>query len=231
MKNSYSQAWFEVFLETQLYTEQEVAFGMRNLPLPAYKRVLDVCCGPGRHSVPLAERGYEVVGIDLDERALERARQKTAGNATFLHKDMRRLGEVPGQFDAVLSMWQSFGYFDESTNRDVLRQMSEKLRPDGRLILDIYHRDYFERNQGMRQLSRAGVMVTATNLMSGNRLTAELDYGDGGDVFEWQLFTPAEICELAAQCGLELMLMCTEWDEKKPVTPDKPRMNLVFNRQ
>lgn len=82
MANSYSQTWFELFLETQLYTEYEVTFIARNLPGPDYRRILDVCCGPGRHSRPLAARGYEVVGIDLDETALARARRETAGNAT-----------------------------------------------------------------------------------------------------------------------------------------------------
>jgi SAM-dependent methyltransferase len=235
MSNTYSQTWFELFLETQLYTEQEVAFVGRHLPRPRYRRVLDVCCGSGRHSRPLAEQGYEVVGIDRDvvalANALAKARSSTAVNATYLHQDMRRLEEVPGQFDAVLSLWQSFGYFDEATNRDVLRQMSEKLRPNGRLILDIYNRTYFERNQGTRQLERNGVLITAANSMKGNRLRATLDYGDGGDTFEWQLFTPDEICELAAEFVLEVVLMCTEFDEKKPVTPEKPRMIFVFRKE
>ncbi|MFZ0548448.1 MAG: hypothetical protein WAM60_23570, partial [Candidatus Promineifilaceae bacterium] len=77
---------------------------------------------------------------------------------------------------------------------------------------------------------RLGVMVTATNSVTGNRLRAELDYGDGGDVFEWQLFRPEEICELAAELGLELVLMCTEFDVRKRVTAEKPRMNFVFRK-
>jgi SAM-dependent methyltransferase len=231
MINSYSQTWFKLFLETQAYTEQELAFVGRHLPRPEFGRVLDVCCGSGRHSGPLAELGYEVVGIDRDEGALARARSSSAENATYILKDMRRLAEVPGQFDGVLSLWQSFGYFDEATNRDVLRQMREKLRGDGRLILDIYHREFYERNQGTQRFERAGRIVSLTNVVSGGRLTATLDYGDGGDVFEWQLFTPDEICELAAECGLGLVVMCTECDESKGVTPEKPRMNLVFRAE
>lgn len=232
MVNSYSQTWFELFLETQLYTADEVAFVTRNLPRPDYRRILDVCCGPGRHSRPLAEQGYEVVGIDLDETVLAKARRETAGKATYIHQDMRRLEEIPGQFDGVLSLWQSFGYFNEATNRDVLRQMSEKLRRDGRLILDIYNRNFFEKNQGTQELERNGVVVTVTNSMSGNRHTSRLVYGEsGGDTFEWQLYTPEEICEIAAEFGLELVLMCTECDERKPVSPEKPRINLVFYRR
>jgi SAM-dependent methyltransferase len=234
MVNSYSQTWFKLFLETQPYTEQEVAFITRYLPNPPYSKVLDIGCGPGRHTQLLAERGYEMVGIDLDEESLAKARHRTISTkgATYIQKDMRQLEEVPGTFDAMLSLWQSFGYFDDRTNRDMLRQISQKLNPQGRLILDIYHRGFFERYQGTRQLDRRGFEITATNTMHGNRLVVQLDYGNEceRDMFEWQLFTPEEICQWAVEFDLHCLLMCTECDEQKLVTPEKPRMNLVFER-
>jgi SAM-dependent methyltransferase len=231
MVNSYSSTWFKLFLETQPYTKAEVAFLTRQLPQPPYGKILDVGCGQGRHASLLAERGYEVVGIDLNDAALDVARRHSGGRATYLQHDMRRLAKLPGSFDAVLSLWQSFGYFDEETNRDVLRQMSEKLRPNGRLILDIYHRTYFEKQQGIRRLEREGVPITISQTMAGNRLTAVLHYGDGsGETFNWQLFTPAEICQLATEFGLRCRLACTEADEEKTATPDKPRVQYVFEQ-
>ncbi len=230
--NSYSQTWFKLFLETQQYTAQEIAFIVRNLPNPPFHKILDVGCGSGRHSQHLAAQGYEIVGIDLDEAALAKAHRETIGAATYLQQDMRRLEDVSGRFDAVICMWQSFGYFDEATNRDVLRQMSEKLRDNGRLILDIYHRTFFEQNQGTRQLERNGIGITATNAMQGNRLTARLAYANGAkfDTFEWQLFTPEEIIQTAAEFELYCKLICTEYDEQKSATPEKPRMMLVFEK-
>lgn len=232
MVNSYSQTWFELFLETQPYTKQEVAFIARHLPNPPYSRIMDIGCGPGRHTRLLAERGYEMVGIDLDEVSLDKARRHTIGKATYIQKDMRQLEEVPGTFDAMLSLWQSFGYFDDSTNRDMLRQISQKLNPQGRLILDIYHRGFFERYQGTRQLNKRGLEITAASTMHGNRLAVQLDYGNEHEreMFEWQLFTPEDICQWAVEFDLACLLMCTECDEQKSVTPENPRMNLVFER-
>jgi SAM-dependent methyltransferase len=232
MTNTYSPTWFNLFLETQPYTEQETAFVRRQLPNPPYRRVLDVACGQGRHARLLAQHGYEVVGIDVNEAALAIARAHTTAPATYLYHDMRRLEALPGSFNVILSLWQSFGYFDEVTNRDILRQMSQKLTANGRLILDLYHREFFQQHQGARQVERRGMMITITDTMVGNRLLAQLEYegGQGGDTFEWQLFTPDEICQAAAEFGLHCLLVCTESDEHKPATPEKPRMQLVFEK-
>jgi SAM-dependent methyltransferase len=146
---------------------------------------------------------------------------------------MRQLEEVPGSFDAVLSLWQSFGYFDEGTNREVVKQISRKLKPQGRFILDIYHREYFEKHQGTRQLKRLDREIKVTNVMEGKRLRARLGYGNGNkeDLFEWHLYTPEEIRQLAGEFGLRCLVMCTEYDEERGVTLEKPRMNFVFERE
>jgi hypothetical protein len=144
---------------------------------------------------------------------------------------MRQLKELPWQFDTILSLWQSFGYFDEETNRDILRQISQKLKPKGRFIRDIYQPDFFEAHQESRKIEKEGLIITSTNRMVGNRLMAELDYGDRRDTFEWQLDTLDEICHLTDGFGLACLLICTDYDEQKPATVDKPRMQLVFERE
>ena len=189
MTNTYSRKWFELFSDTQSFTELETAFLARNLPDPPFKRVLDLPCGRGRHANALAKRGYEVVGADLDEEALAVAEREAQGVVTYVRADMRRLEHLDTNFDtnfdAALSLWQSFGYFDDATNRDVLAGMSARLRPGGRLILDVYHREYFEAHEGVRELERLGARVRATNTMRGRRFVAHLEYeGGGSDTFD-----------------------------------------------
>lgn len=67
--------------------------------------------------------------------------------------------------------------------------------------------------------------------MVGNRLMAELDYGDRRDMFEWQLYTLDEICYFTAEFDLHWLLSCSDYDEQKPATVDKPRMQLVFEHE
>ena len=77
-----------------------------------------------------------MTGIDVNLKALADARQRAADNPLYLEHDMRQVATLPGTFDAILCLWQSFGYFAETINRDILRQMRAKLNPYGRLVLD-----------------------------------------------------------------------------------------------
>jgi SAM-dependent methyltransferase len=235
MNNYYSTTWFELFLDTiePEQTEREAAFVARWLPQPAYTTVLDICCGLGRHARALAQRGYRVTGVDLSAAALAAAHRESGAQVIYLQRDMRNLDGLPGSFDAAVCLWQSFGAFDAATNADVLGQISRKFKPNGRLILDIYHREFFERNQGTRGFERGGSAVTETKLMDGDRLMVRLDYEGRGeaDEFEWQLFTPDEICELAEQSGFRMLTICTGFDESQAVSAELPRMQLVFEKR
>jgi SAM-dependent methyltransferase len=71
--------------------------------------------------------------------------------------DMRDLGAIGETFDGILNLWHSFGYFDDATNQDILRQIHAKLRPGGRFILDIYNRESLERFPARRQFEKEGV--------------------------------------------------------------------------
>ncbi len=235
MKNRYSRQWFEVFAETiePSYTRSEIDFLTRQLPLAQFKQILDVGCGEGRHSNLSASLGYSVTGIDRDGHALSKARRAAPPGAEYIEMDTRKLKKVTKMFDAVICLWQSFGYFDSETNFELLQEFSEKMRSNGRLILDIYHKTFFEEHQGTRVIERAGIVMTEEKWMTTNRLTVKLNYEteDEPDYFEWQLYTPEEISDLASQANLELVLACTGFDEEQPATPASPRMQLIFKKR
>ena len=189
MTNEYSDRWFQLFLDRIRpgQTELEVAFVGRQLPQDRFKTVMDLCCGSGRHARGLSNYGYRVTGVERSKRALSEARRLPGTDITYVKKDMRRLEEVPGRFDAVVSLWQSFGYFDESTNRDIVRQVYEKLTPQGRFIIDLYHRAFFEQHQGARSFVRGGEAIEETSCMTGNRLSVRLKFVEADIIRRIQL--------------------------------------------
>lgn len=230
--NTYTPTWFELFLANQSpeQTVREVDFLTRVLPEPP-ARVLDVCCGYGRHAAPLASAGYDVLGIDRDATATDRTRLlHDHERLTFLTHDMTRLRELTGTFDAVICMWQSFGYHDAATNADILRDMTEPLSPSGRVVLDLYNRDFFVTREGERTTSQQAVEIVTRQHLDGDRLIVELEYRDRAEreAFDWQVFTPDTITALASSAGLDRVLACTSFDESQPPSPDTPRMQLVF---
>ncbi len=120
-------------------TREQVGFAARVLNLRRGTRVLDVPCGFGRHARFLARRGIMVVGVDLSRAMLAEARRSgPEARLSFVRADMRRLA-YRGEFDAVLNLYTSFGYFSPRENRDVLRRMARALKPGGRILID--HRD------------------------------------------------------------------------------------------
>jgi D-alanine-D-alanine ligase len=231
MANDYSEMWFQLLLQpiAPAQTAREIAFLKELLPLSTHRRVLDLCCGEGRHCAPLANAGYQVTGLDRNSDALCKARKRCA-SANFVLGDMRNLPFSSGAFDAVLCLWQSFGYFDDATNMGILGQLRRVLSPRGRLVLDVYHRDFFSLHQGIRSFITNGRTIRETQSLRGNRLSVELDYGaeDRQDRFEWQVYQPEELCQLAQAADFSLLHACANFDAGTPVSPAFPRMQLIF---
>ena len=239
--NAYSALWFDLFmpLQTEEFTAKDVAFLARQLPLPRYARVLDLCCGYGRHALGLAALDYAVTGLDRDTVAIAEARRRAqaAGqDITYLTGDMRDVGALPQTFDAVINMWQSLSYFDDETNAAVLRAIHDRLTPCGRFVVDLYNRDYFARNQGEKRQQIGGVTVTTGGAMDGDRWHSALTYSDadgaplGGDQMDWRLYTVAEFYDLASACGFSPQLACVWGNERDAPSADIPRMQIVVER-
>lgn len=101
--------------------------------------LLDLCCGHGRHAIPLAQRGLKVVCQDLSPHQLERART-SAGELgvelEIVQRDMRDI-RWSGRFDAVINLFSAFGFFpSDEDNIRVLEGVAGALKPGGRLLLD-----------------------------------------------------------------------------------------------
>ena len=228
LTNDYSPEWFSLFLQDldPARTEREVAFIDQHL-VPG-SRVLDLPCGSGRHARALAALGHRVVALDRNASLLG----PPGPSLAWVCADLRALPLGRGQFDAILCLWQSFGYFDAEENADLLRRWAELVPPGGRLLLDVYHRSFFEAHQGERRRKHRDVSIRERCRMEGDRLVVELAYEDlgGGDRFEWQLFTPEDLEEMASLCGWQLRLACTGFDARQKADPGQPRIQYLFVR-
>ena len=120
-------------------TRQEIEFLIGALDLRPGMRVLDVGCGPGRHAYALAERGIEVLGIDISRRFVELADGAAPVGATFQRLDARRM-QFEAEFDAVICLCQGgFGMMTaDGDDETVLAGMSRALSVGGRLALSAF---------------------------------------------------------------------------------------------
>lgn len=120
-------------------TDQEVGFLAELLKLTPRHRIVDVACGPGRHSVALARRGFKVTGIDISDKLLGIARRTAELEKVpveFVKADAR---DIPytGEFDAALCLCEgAFGLLEhDAENERVLNAIFRALKPGGKLAL------------------------------------------------------------------------------------------------
>jgi len=168
-------------------------------------RVLDVGCGPGRHALELARRGFHVHGIDISPEFVEIAREVAereglAERATFERLDARRLvdGIPAGSADAVICLCQgAFGLMTSNgEDLDVLRGIRHCLRSGGKLALSAFNA-YFAVKYHEKAVFDAdsGVSheVTEVRNPSGEAKTVDLWTG---------CYTPRELRLLLGASGL-----------------------------
>jgi SAM-dependent methyltransferase len=102
--------------------------------------LLDVPCGFGRHSIPLADAGYRVTGVDRSQSLLDEAGRRGA-KPKLIRADYRELPFADAIFDAALNLFSSLGYLGDEEDTRALAEIHRVLRPGGRLVIETMHRD------------------------------------------------------------------------------------------
>ncbi|MDA1280271.1 MAG: class I SAM-dependent methyltransferase [Chloroflexi bacterium] len=160
----YGQDYLQALGPSLTNTDLEAVFAVNALEMKPGDRVLDLCCGQGRHAVLLAARGIAVTGQDQSANYLADARaaaQNLGIELPLVQSDMR---EIPfeSHFDHVINMFTSFGYFDtEDDDRQVLNEIRRALKPGGRLLIDLLNREWvIEHNEPSdRRVNDDGTIV------------------------------------------------------------------------
>jgi SAM-dependent methyltransferase len=207
-------------------TEQEIDFLVDALGLEAGMRVLDIGCGPGRHSLALARRGIRAHGVDLSEDFIGLAREATGDlPATFAVGDVRELA-VDEPYDALICLCQGgFGLLGGAEDERLLARFAATLRPGGGLAVSAFSA-YFALHwveEGDRFDPATGVNHEVATLRNpaGDEIEADL----------WTTcFTARELDLMARFAGLVDVSVSgvTPGDYGvRPVTLDRPELLLL----
>jgi SAM-dependent methyltransferase len=175
MKTRNKKEWFDddsfwresfsfIFPKERFAVASEEVDQALRLTRPKGKKVLDLCCGPGRCAIALAVRRFDVTGVDRTKYLLDKARaraRKAGVKVEWVQQDMRDFIR-PNFFDLILNMFTSFGFFeDKRHDMVVLRNIFESLRPGGICLIDV---------MGKERLSRIFQATTSNVLPDGARL-------------------------------------------------------------
>ncbi len=140
---NYYQAYKDQYSPDE--TRAEVDGVVQRLELAPHARVLDLSCGFGRHSVELAKRGFQVTGLDLSPQLLGHAREAAAAagvRVTWINADVRDIPQPDTPYDAVVSLFSSFGLLGSDDEELMVAQaVARVLTPGGGMLIETVNRE------------------------------------------------------------------------------------------
>jgi SAM-dependent methyltransferase len=236
----FDENYVKVYEEMEKRSSKEVDSILRMLNLKSRALILDLCCGYGRHSIELAQKGFVVTGYDLSDFFLQKAKKDAAGlglKIKFIKGDMRKL-PFENQFDAVVNVFTSFGYFDRETDDlKVLKGVNKALKKNGLFLLDLKNREQLIRGfQRRRWRPDKNFIMLEDNFFdlftSRWESTRTLVFENGKRAehsFSLRLFSFAEMLNLLKKSGFVLESVYGDFDFRE-YSLDSPRMILISRK-
>ena len=200
-------------------------------------KIMDLACGKGRHSIYLNSRGFQVVGIDLSPQSIAHARQFENEKLRFYVHDMRKVFKVQ-EFDYVLNLFTSFGYFDiEKENQEALCAAAKDLKQGGKMLIDFLNPYKVVHNLVPEEVKKIeGIEFHITkHLSEDNFIIKDIRFEDGGREYHFQERVKAirrtRFLEYFEEAGLELVETFGDYDLNTYNREQSDRMIFVLQNK
>jgi SAM-dependent methyltransferase len=220
----------------ELEAEEFVGHLIRYLqPLPG-SRMVDIACGEGRFAIELAERGFDVTGIDLSHTSIEIAKGNESERLHFYVHDMRMPFFI-NYFDYAFNFFTSFGYFAHMRDHQLAaKSFSKGLKKDGILVLDYLNSERAERLLVQEEdVQRGSYMFHIRRKIEHGHFIKEISFTDADGkprqyVESVAAFGLSEFTRLFRNAGMSLVATFGNYrlEEFNPL--DSPRLIMVFKK-
>ena len=196
----------------------------------------DLCCGKGRHSMYLNEKGYKVVGTDLSEQSILEASKSSNATLDFYTQDMRNLFRT-NYFDVVFNLFTSFGYFDKKQDDiHVFSSVYKSLKPKGLFVFDFLNAQCVKNNfvANTEQIID-GIHFHISKRIENNTVIKSIDFTDNNKAYHFEervkLFDKSYFESLALVCGFTILHTFGNYKLEPFELQTSPRLILVLQKQ
>lgn len=217
--------------------------------------ILELGCGTGRITVPLACAGMKVVGIDISGKMIEEAEKKLAktgkisGNIRFEKQDMRNF-QLPEKFGACIIPFRSFlMLLSIKDQEDCLKCIYNHLKAEGKLIFNIFVPDLRQIVKGRIKTDKKVINLDGQNdaeyyfdskfdrFNQTIEAAVNISYKDGKTEktikqkikFNVRYIFPFEMYHLLTKCGFKVLSLYGDFDRKE-FTKDSTEMIWVCEK-
>ncbi|MFN8416475.1 MAG: class I SAM-dependent methyltransferase [Cytophagaceae bacterium] len=241
-ETTWFSEWFDSPYYHLLYANRDEAEAqtfikslMNYLPLTQQATVLDMPCGKGRHANYLASLGYHVVGADLSPNSIEQARQEAQDTAVFTVHDIREAAWEE-DFDVVLNLFTSLGYFDSTEDDQAAFQtLSQAVKKEGYLVVD-----FFNAHKVISQLvaentvDRGDVQFQLTRRYDGKFIHKDIKFTDKGRAYQFservRAFYKEDFMAFSKFVGLQLIETFGSYRLESFDKENSDRLILIFKK-
>jgi len=211
-----------------------------SLKLEKESEILDLCCGFGRISNILAQKGYKVTGLDNSADFLGIARDEAVKlnvEVEYVKENMLSL-PFSERFDAVINVFTSFGYFSDAQNLQVLKEVSKSLKPKGKFLLDVINRDRIIKNFMPYVVTPRGedyvVEINSFDLFTSTSISERILFKKNEikkAKFFVRLYTYTELKTLLSQVGLEIIASFGSYNINEEYNLNSNRMIIIAEKR
>jgi len=218
MKPWYDQDSYWTTFESILFhqkrladTPSQVDHIIKLLQIKSDAKILDLCCGIGRHSLEFARRGFQVTGVDRTKSYLDKAKNQAKAEKLpieFVNEDMRMFSRAEA-FDVAINMFTSFGYFDDAADdRMVVENVCRSLKSNGKLLIEMEGKELLAqkfRERDWNEINGFIILEERKLLNNWEKLESRwIILKDDQQIehkFVLRLYSAMEITSLLKQCG------------------------------
>jgi cyclopropane fatty-acyl-phospholipid synthase-like methyltransferase len=192
----------------------------KNLNLLKNSSVLDMACGAGRHSITFAQKGFNVTAVDLSERLISEAKKNAAQakvTVDFLLTDIRDL-RLDRQFDLVVNLFTSFGYFEsDEENFSVFQKAYDLIKSGGYFVLDYLNSIRLEKYLVPTSIfSKNGTTIKQDRTIKGKRVEKKITIEKDDSIKHFhesvRLYDYSEIKSILEKTGFRIVESFGDFD-------------------
>jgi SAM-dependent methyltransferase len=242
MEKEWFTEWFDSPYYHILYKKHDEKEAQRTLDnmlstlnLSTNARVMDLACGKGRHARYLAEKGFDVTGLDISLHSIEYASQFERPGLSFYQHDMRLPFRI-NYYDAIVNFFTSFGYFDNDADHlKSLKNIHKGLKTNGLLLLDYFNSAWVRKALVPAEIKEIdGIQFHATKRLDQKHVYKKVEFEAMGQSYSFEervrLFTLSEFETLMQQAGLTIRATYGDYDLNPFDEPNSTRLIIIAEK-
>ncbi len=211
---------------------------LKYIPLEEGSKVLDAACGSGRHSILMAQKGFNVTAFDLSLPLLNVAIADTLAsnlNVKYLNSDLRFI-HLKEKFKIILNLFTSFGYFeDDEENFAFINSSYEMLDKNGYFIFDYFNSGYLRNNLIIEnEKSINGLKIFEKRRINDNRILKSITIEKEGIKSNFEesvhLYSSEEILNKFSAIGFKLVNIFGGYDCSEFSLNNSDRLIIIFQK-